>query len=200
MAFQSCAVHSGMPPGCSVGQYKSSADASPLYLRGEIYQISTCWTWWGRTPWLLHLQKGACHWDPEWKNWLVYPPLVSQLLLSQRRLHNRRICPCAEENTTGFPWVYPFIGGWVQLTPSRAGRLAHEHSPGSPTGFYLLGVPADDHISLPSDRWGTMLVPVLDHCPEIPGSDIPTTGPVWTLRSTWLLSTDWGALSECNAL
>ena len=57
--------------------------------------------------------------------------------------------------------------------PSREGGLAHECTSGSPSGFCLLGLPANDHITLSSDGHCMMLVPVPDHCPDVPGPDVP---------------------------
>ena len=137
----------------------------------------------------------AHHWDPKQKNQLVYLPLVSQLLWSQRRLHNQKNSPLYRREDHWHPWLYPFLGGWVPTTPSRGCWLACEHTPGSPTGSYLLGVPAVDCLSLPSDRGGMISVPNPGHFPNI-----PTTSPAQTLTPTWLLSMDWWALSKNNAL
>ena len=108
--------------------------------------------------------------------------------------------PGANEKTPTTFWVYPFVGRWVWTTPCRGSGLASKHAHRSPIGPYHHGVCTSDHIPLPSDRQGTMSVPVPDCCLHIPGPDIPTTGLAQTLRPTWLHSMDWGALSECNTL
>ena len=99
--------------------------------------------------------------------------------------------------TTGTPWLLPVMDRWVQFTPTGAGRLAHEHNPGSPTGFCLIGVHTGDYITFSSDGWGMLWVTVPDCCPNVPDLGTPTIGPAHTPRSTWL----WGgALSKHNAL
>ena len=152
---------------------------------------------WGRgTLWSPPLQKEPQCWHPEQKNWPVYLPPVSQPLWSQRRLHDQRNLPLCQDEYHHHPCLYLLVSRWVWLTPSRLGGLALEHTPGSPAGFCLLGVPVGNCITLPSNRQSVMWVPVLDHFPDIPDPDIPAQTP----RPTWLLSTDWGALSKCNAL
>ena len=63
-----------------------------------------------------------------------------------------------------------------QPTPSRGCSLANKHTPGSPIGCYLIGVPVGDCLSLPSN--GGSLTPLsnLGPCP-----DFPTTDPVQIL-------------------
>ena len=128
------------------------------------------------------------------------PPLLSQLHQSQKRLHHQRNSPLCQDEDHWQPWLFHFVGGCVWLTPTRAGELGHKHTPGSPTGLCLLGVPIGDHITFSSEWWSMMWVPVPDSYPDIPDPGIPTIGPAWTPRLMGLLSTDQGSLNECNAL
>ena len=139
------------PQGCSAGQCKSSANASPPWLRVATNLTSICWMWHRGTLWSLPLQRGPCCWHPEWKNWSVCPPPVSQLLQSQRRLYSPRSCPGAKEKTTSTPWCYPFLGRWVWTISSSWCGPAYEHTPRVPTGSHLHGVPGVVCLSLPSD-------------------------------------------------
>ena len=120
-------------------------------------------------------------------------PLMSHPLCCFRRLLNQNWPLCREDHWHSLG--LPFHGWWVWPILSRGCRLAGEHTPGRPIRSYLLGVPASDCLSLPSDREGTISVPNLGHC-----SDIPTTDLTQALGPTWLLPMDWGALCKCNAL
>ena len=164
------------------------------------------WEGWSVRAWNVGCDKEGSH-DPCTCRWGLFArskgggatwhtnTLMSHPLWNSRGCSLRRIGPCAEEKTTGTPGFTPFVGAWVWPTPSRGCGLACEHTSGSPTGSYLLGVPAVDCLLLPSHRRGIISVPNPDHCP-----DIPTTNPAQTLKPTWLLSMDWGALSKCNTL
>ena len=180
--------------GCSAEQYKSSVDASHPCLRvgislssddgcGEEGPCGPCPCRGGLVTKTQSRRTNQCT-CPYWENCLG----------ARGGSTTRRIHPCLEEKTTGTSWVYPFVGRWVLPTPSRRCWPACEHIPGSPTGSYLLGIPAVD--SLTTQWWGGMISePNLGHCP-----DFTTTDPTQTLRPTWLLSTDWGVLSKCNTL
>ena len=63
-----------------------------------------------------------------------------------------------------------FTLSWVDEFVPGSGP-AGKHTPG-PIGSYLLGVPAGDHLSLPSDRGGMISVPNLGQCPDIPTTDL----------------------------
>ena len=132
--------------------------------------------WWWRTLWIWHLKKDPCHQESQ----SVYYPIVSQLLQSQRRLHNLKTLSFYLGEVHQHPLALPFCGWMSPTHPTGAGRLAHECTPGSPTGFCLLGVPTGDHMALSSDGQSTMWLPVLDHCPDVPDPDVPTAGPPQT--------------------
>ena len=173
MALQRCVICLWIPQGVLCGTVQGLHRCFTPTWEGRSTRSLTCRMWQERIPWLLHLQKGPHHWDHEQKNQLVCLHLVSQLLQSQEGCTTRQIHPCAEKKTTSTLWAYPFMGGWVQSTLLTGGALAHEYNPGSLSGFCLSGVPAGDHISLPSDGQGTIWIPVPDHCPDIPKLTLP---------------------------
>ena len=194
MTLQRCTICSGMPPGCSAEQYKSSADALPP-------------TWEGKSTRSWHVgcgKEGPCDSCTCKKG-----PITE----TQSRRINQCTCPskptALESEEAAQPEEFAIVprkDHWHPLGLPLHGQMSLAHPlyrrqtgpwayPGSPTGFCLFGNPAGNHTSLPSDGQGMIWVPVLDHC-----LDVPTTGPAQTLRPTGLFSTDWGALSECNAL
>ena len=71
--------------------------------------------------------------------------------LNESEQHCPRNSPLCQDRDCQ-PWLLPPVGRWVSLTLTGAGRLAHEHTPGSPTGFCLLWVHKGDYIIFSSDR------------------------------------------------
>ena len=76
-------------------------------------------------------RKQPLHWK---KGQLVYPPLVSWPLQSQRRLHNlNTLTLYLGRRPPACPWLYPFMGGQVWLTPIQSRQTgSHESYPLEP--------------------------------------------------------------------
>ena len=151
MALQSCTIHSRTPPGVLCGTVQDLCRClTPLLERGYLLDLN-----------MLDMRRK----DP------MIPGPAERALLPRPRVEESISVPAPSKPTTleseeatppeefalvlrrrplvplGLPFHSP-------AHPSRGGRLAHEHTPGSPTRFCFLGVPADNHISLPSDGQG----------------------------------------------
>ena len=94
------------------------------------------------------------------------------------------------------PLAFPSHGLMSLIPPTRTSELAPGHTPGSSTGFCLLGLHIGNYLTFSRNRWGTLWVPIPGHCPDVPGPSTPTIGLAWTPGPTWL----WRAMSKCDGL
>ena len=138
MALQRCTVCSGTPPGmlCRAVQELCRCLTSMIE-SGDLVNLKMLDVA-RRNPISSPLKGIYHHWHPGQNHQLLYPPLVSWPCQSQRRLHHERNSPLCQDEDHWHAWTFTFVGGWVWFTPTRAGGLAHEHTP---TGLCLLGVP-----------------------------------------------------------
>ena len=169
MALQRCAVHSGTPLGmlCRAVQELHRCLTSVIE-SGDLINLKDVRC--GLKDPMAPASKGrAPLLTPRVEPPVSVPtPSKPDCIRARRGCTTRGTHPCAKMKTTGTPWLFSFVDGWVWLTATRAGRLAHEHTPGNPTGFCLLGVPTGDHITFSSDGQSMMWVPFPDHCPDVP--------------------------------
>ena len=107
-----------------------------------------------------------------------------------------------------------------EAAPSEEWALVQRRRPPAPPGFTLSWVDESgptpleevdwpvsiplraqlDLTSLSPCRWPSLTTRNGQGMISVPNPDIPTTDLAWTLRPTWLLSTDWRALSKHNTL
>ena len=135
--------------------------------------------------------------EPSWRS-SPNPPLLSQDPNQGQKedwisAQSEELALVQRRRLLTLPW---FTLSWVdESSPPHLEEsiLAGEHTPGNPIGPYLLWVPAGDCLSLPDSGGGTISMQNWGHC-----ADVPTTGLAQVLRPIWLLSTDWGALSNAT--